>query len=334
MPGSSVTTFADPCAYQEAVRSAQVEVLVTGRGDFRVELTRIDLNQLSMQSGRETLPRVGRGAMNAERTAIYFLVGADQAAGQHCGIELWPGEIVLNAAGSTYHHVTSALCHWGDVSITADELAAALRALAGRYLTPSYLPQILRPRSALMSRLMNLHEAAGTLARTTPDLLAQSEVARALEQALLHAIIACMTDEEADQRYADNRYHRIVLGRFEEVLAESASAPLHLQEICSAINTPERTLRSVCQKHLGMSPIRYLWLRRMHLAHRALLKADAATATVTSIATGQGFWELGKFSIAYRSLFGESPSATLRRRPDALRSPQGSPFALSSAVSA
>ena len=334
MPGSSVTTFADPCAYQEAVRSAQVEVLVTARGDFHTELTRIDLHNLSMQSGRETLPRVGRGAINAEHTAIYFLVGADQAAGQHCGVELSPGEIVINAAGSTYHHVTSALCRWGDVSIAADELAAAGCALAGRYLTPSYLPQILRPRSALMSRLLDLHEAAGSLAQTAPDLLAQSEVARAFEQAFLHAMIACMTDGEADQRYFDNRYHRMVLVRFEEVLAENANAPLHLEEICSAIGTPERTLRSVCQKHLGMSPIRYLWLRRMHLAHRALLKADAATATVTSIATSQGFWELGKFSIAYRSLFGESPSATLRRRPDDLPSPQGSPFALPSAVSA
>jgi AraC-like DNA-binding protein len=125
-----------------------------------------------------------------------------------------------------------------------------------------------------------------------------------------------------------------VLARFEEMLAENANAPLHLEEICSAIGAPERTLRSVCQRHLGMSPIRYLWLRRMHLAHRALLKADAATATVTSIATGQGFWELGKFSIAYRSLFGESPSATLRRRPDDLPSRQGSPFVLPSAVSA
>jgi transcriptional regulator GlxA family with amidase domain len=183
-------------------------------------------------------------------------------------------------------------------------------------------------------RLLNLHEAAGNLARTAPDLLAQSEVARALEQAFLHAIIACMTDGEANQRYVGNRYHRMVLVRFEEMLAENANAPLHLAEICSAIGTPERTLRSVCQKHLGMSPIRYLWLRRMHLTHRALLKADAATTTVTSIATGQGFWELGKFSVAYHSLFGESPSVTLSRSPDDRPTPQGSPFALPSAVSA
>jgi transcriptional regulator GlxA family with amidase domain len=185
-----------------------------------------------------------------------------------------------------------------------------------------------------MSRLRNLHETADTLARATPDLLAHSEVARALEQALMHAVIAGITDGEGNQRYVANSYYRTVLARFEELLAEKANAPLHLAEICAAISAPERTLRACCQQHLGMGPIRYLWLRRMHLANRALLQADAASATVTSIATAQGFWELGKFSVAYRSLFGESPSATLRRRPNDRPMPMNSPLAWPSAVSA
>ena len=171
MPTSTVTTFADPCAYQEAVRSAQVEVLVTARGDFRAELTHIDLHQLSIQSGRETLPRTGRGAMNAKRTAIYFLVGEDQEPGHHSGVEFSPHQVLINQAASTYHHMTPARCHWGDISLTWEDLAAAGRALAGHDLTPSPVPKILRPRPALMSRLLNLHEAAETLARTAPDLL-------------------------------------------------------------------------------------------------------------------------------------------------------------------
>ena len=330
---SIVATFTDPCAYQDAVRSAQVEVLVTARGDFCSELTRVDLHKLSLQSGRETLPRVGRGAIDAQRTAMYFLMG-EQAAGVHSGVDLFPGEIVVNAAGSTYHHVTPAGCHWADVSLCPEDLAAGGSAIAGRELILPNSPEILRPRPALMSRLMNLHEAAGGLAKTAPELLAQPEVARAVEQALTHAIVACLTDEEVNQRYTVNSYHRTLLARFEELLAESGNAPLHLGEICTAIGAPERTLRACCQQHLGMGPIRYLWLRRMYLARRALLNADVASTTVTSIATDQGFWELGKFSVAYRSLFSESPSATLRRRGGDRPTLKDLPFALPSAVSA
>ena len=221
MPWSTVTTFTDPCAYQEAVRSAQVDVLVTAGGDFRAELTHIDLHQISIQSGRETLPRTGRGAMNAKRTAIYFLTGADQEPGRHNGVEFSPGQIIINPAGSTYHHMTPVRCHWGDISLSWDDLAAAGRALTGCDLTPSPVPKILRPRPVLMSRLVALHEAAGSLARTAPDLVAQSDVARALEQALLRAIIACLTDEEADQCRVANLHHRIVLARFEQLLAKS-----------------------------------------------------------------------------------------------------------------
>jgi AraC-like DNA-binding protein len=52
----------------------------------------------------------------------------------------------------------------------------------------------------------------------------------------------------------------------------------------------------------------------MHLARRALRRADAETTTVTEIATNCGFWELGRFAVAYRSLFGESPSTALLGR--------------------
>jgi AraC-like DNA-binding protein len=67
---------------------------------------------------------------------------------------------------------------------------------------------------------------------------------------------------------------------------------------------------------LVMGPIHYLALRRMHLARRALLRADSSTATVTKIATDYGFWELGRFAVAYRALFGEPPSVTLKRPPE------------------
>jgi len=48
-------------------------------------------------------------------------------------------------------------------------------------------------------------------------------------------------------------------------------------------------------------------------ARRALLLAQDRNVTVTEIATDFGFAELGRFSVEYRAVFGECPSATLRR---------------------
>jgi transcriptional regulator GlxA family with amidase domain len=50
----------------------------------------------------------------------------------------------------------------------------------------------------------------------------------------------------------------------------------------------------------------------MQMARCALQKADPAVSRVTDIATEHGFWELGRFSVNYRQLFGESPKTTLK----------------------
>jgi AraC-like DNA-binding protein len=52
---------------------------------------------------------------------------------------------------------------------------------------------------------------------------------------------------------------------------------------------------------------------------------------VTEIATAHGFWELGRFSITYRKLFGESPSVTLGRSPVGPPTPRNHPFDLAAA---
>src|SRR5262245_39705877 len=103
-----------------------------------------------------------------------------------------------------------------------------------------------------------------------------------------------------------------VITRFEDFLASHPNRLLHLVEICLAIGVAERTLRDACEAHFGMGPKRYLTLRRMQLVRQALQHADPRTTNVTRIAIEHGFLELGRFSVAYRALFGESPSETLK----------------------
>jgi AraC-like DNA-binding protein len=106
---------------------------------------------------------------------------------------------------------------------------------------------------------------------------------------------------------------RTIVARFEEFLHMRREQPVYLIDICKAVGVSERTLRAACQEQFGLSPTRYLWLRRMYLARRRLAAAEVRATSVTEVAMANGFWELGRFATEYRSLFGETPSTTLRR---------------------
>ena len=138
--------------------------------------------------------------------------------------------------------------------------------------------------------------------------------AQAIEQALVEAMVFCLADSHSEDVRNVQRRRARVMRRLEEVLAANPAEPLYMAELCAQVGVSYWTLRDCCLEYLGMSPKRYLWLRRMRLARRALKNADAERTTVTEIASDYGFCEFGRFSVAYRSLFGESPS-TARRRP-------------------
>jgi AraC-like DNA-binding protein len=197
-----------------------------------------------------------------------------------------------------------------------EDLAAASKAIIGRELVPASFARSLTPPTAALSRLRKLHEAADHLAKNAPDILATPEVARAMETALVEAMVFCIADRHSGDVRNVQRHRAKVMRRLEEVLTSTPDRPLYMPQLCAAVGASYTTLRDCCQEYLGMSPKRYLWVRRMHLVRRALRIADAEKTTVTEIATDYGFWELGRFAVAYRSLFGEPPSAALRRPPE------------------
>lgn len=84
-------------------------------------------------------------------------------------------------------------------------------------------------------------------------------------------------------------------------------------EICTVTETSARVLQMAFRETYGISPVAYGMLVRLHLARNDLIAADPAIFNVTSVASSRGFTHLGRFSVAYRRQFGESPSDTLNR---------------------
>jgi AraC-like DNA-binding protein len=316
MPYSATRTFADPDMYFAGIRNLQIDGVITKRGEFRAESTRIDLNRLWMHRFDESLPRIMRVTPSGKRSMILFATDPCQPTLQVTGIETSQDQFAVIGLDWPYYLRSSAVCRWGTMSLVPEDLAAVSEAIIGRPLIPPSFPRCTSPPAPVASRLLRLLETAGHLAKTAPDILAKPEVARAIEEALLEAMILCLTEGHSDGVRNVHRHRARVMRRLEEVLTSTPDRPLYMPQLCTTVGASYTMLRDCCQDYLGMSPKRYLWLRRMQLVRRALRSADAEKRTVTEIATDYGFWELGRFAGAYRSLFGEAPSAVLRRPPE------------------
>lgn len=183
-------------------------------------------------------------------------------------------------------------------------------------LAPSRGMLVATPPSAALARLQRLRAAVGALARDAPDILADPEAARGAEQALIEAMVACLAGAKTPVDSVTRQHHAIIICRFQRLLGEAPDQAHYIPELCAALRVSERTLRACRHEHLGMGPNRFLVLRRMHLTHRALRCGAPGKTNVTEVATRFGFWQLGRFAVEYKKLFGESPSTPLAQAPD------------------
>ena len=91
------------------------------------------------------------------------------------------------------------------------------------------------------------------------------------------------------------------------------------EHLCNATGVSERTLRNLFHKYLGMSPHRYLMMRRLH-SIRSRIRRAVPGDTITRICAQHGVWDFGRFSRQYLLQFGELPSRSLHSARESLRS--------------
>jgi len=90
--------------------------------------------------------------------------------------------------------------------------------------------------------------------------------------------------------------------------------PFGSRALCQATRMSERSIEMLFKEVYGISPRTWSQLARLNAARQELLRADVRTVSVTGVATRWGFYHFGRFSAAYRRLFGEVPSATVLNR--------------------
>jgi AraC-like DNA-binding protein len=309
-------TFIEPHQYQEGIKPSRTQIIPSRRGSFQASLSNLALRQLTVQRGSQSLPIAVRTELPLARYVLMFHGAPDGPPFSVNGFDLEPAVFVMSRPAEEHFLRVPADCRWATMTLTPDALGTARAALTGGDRGRGIESGIVRPGATAFAGLRARHHSIMRLVEGRLDLGRHPEVARAADQALLAALTKCLAGHpDVIVPEPGSRARTVVLRKFYELLEESEGLPLYVTEACTRLGVSVRTLHSACMEHTGLSPHRFMSIRRMHLARRALMAADPGRATVTGIAADLGFWELGRFSVRYRQLFGESPSATLARAP-------------------
>jgi AraC-like DNA-binding protein len=314
MPGGGTSTFLEPDHYEASLSRTQIEATIVPRGKFKARLTWAELHHLQVLRCEEDAPRVAYLRLAPRLAFLTFPAGSEPLPVWR-GREMQAGGIMFHSRGERLHQSTPGPSVWNAIAMDPAQLERYGRALSGRPFSWPTEGRVLQPAPRLAARLRRLHAQICRLAETKSKTLSHSEIARAMEQGLIHALVACLTTASARTDGYANCHHARIMIRFEEVLAERLSRPLNMPELCELIVVSDRTLRSSCAAFLGMSPTQYVLLRRLKEVRRVLRDADPDMVNVGEIAHRFGFAELGRFAGRYRATFGETPSTTLQRTP-------------------
>jgi AraC family ethanolamine operon transcriptional activator len=136
--------------------------------------------------------------------------------------------------------------------------------------------------------------------------------AEALSAFIARCLALIESPNAADERFVANDARGKVVARALDMIEHRFDRPLRLHDLCSHAGVGIRLLQRAFQERLGLSPMQYLKARRLSAARRLLSEAHPREKRVSEIARQCGFAHLGRFSVDYRSHFGETPSRTLR----------------------
>ncbi|WP_269580887.1 AraC family transcriptional regulator [Roseibium sp. Sym1] len=141
---------------------------------------------------------------------------------------------------------------------------------------------------------------------------AQDDRQRALEESLIVSLLECQPNTvSALLERPDPRAAPAILKRALQLISERFLEDLSLLDICTHARTTPRNLQLLFKREFGTGPVHYLHDMRLAYA-RHLLQAEGSNRPVADIAEASAHRHFGRFSVAYKQRFGESPRETQR----------------------
>lgn len=213
----------------------------------------------------------------------------------------------------TAHLEISEDCKMWLIRIRRDALEEKLQSLLGREInTPVIFDSTMTLNSGPGASWLRTVNYLKQEVDSSNSLYGNKSMMKQVEQILLSGLLCSQTHTYSDALCNTPEENLpAYVTRAESFITKHATDSITSESIVKAAGVPKRTLYAGFKRHLGTSPMSYLTNVRMSGARRDLLNGDL-NRTITHVALKWGFNHLSRFSVNYRTLFGESPSETLK----------------------
>jgi len=259
---------------------------------------------------------IATSADRADYAVQFPLVGAFEAKTGNTSELIRHGSAAVGSPGRDQIIRSAPDCARLAVSIARDTVIKQLSALIDDAVDePLVFAALMALDEPNVAGVANLVRWAVAELERSPSLLHNRLAATQFEQLLVTALLIAQHSNYRQRLEKLNGAGFSIRGvkRAVDYMEANADAPITLSDLVAASGTAGRTLYKHFRLSKGMSPMAYLRKVRLQKVREEILSDDGAS-TVTEIATRWGFNHLGHFSAEYRRHYGETPSATLRRR--------------------
>ncbi len=146
------------------------------------------------------------------------------------------------------------------------------------------------------------------------SLVNQGTLVNHFEELFITALLNAQPNSLSEALYDRNRQVKpFYIKRAVDYIHENVAGLTMLSELVEATGVSLRTLQNGFAKYYNTGPSNFIKQLRLRKAREELKSASHGETTVADVAAKWGFYNPCSFSQNYKKMFGESPSATLRR---------------------
>lgn len=305
----SLTTFSQE-QLRDAVRGSDIEHIQLSGGPFSGHLQQWRFGDSVLDSGIYSQDLLATGTFPADRITLGYILSGGEA-GYFNGMRLAAHDIiVIGEGGAMKPYRLPANTQWIAFQTRRDFLE--------REGIPVPAPSRVMHYSRLSRAALQLGKYLKVLVTPPPRDRSGSSLLMPGDGLVLEdQLIAAFRRAIDSAQDCDPRKHRPsrqdtirILQEFDELAVYNLTSELRIANICAQIGTSQRTLEYLVKDYYGISPKRYLDVRRLNAARHCLLHTADNDASVAAIAARFGFRHPGRFAQNYRKHFGEPPSNT------------------------